>query len=659
MAILAPWYLDETDFKRIVQVLHFKPNESPVNFINRITPLIKALPSHLKADRLLDPLRRFVTNAKKSRGQFCTTHKALSIELIEGLFTLVAQAAGVRLNHLVQYEDDLTAEQRQLVSRARRLHALWQEPKDYEDLFMESPDLAKFGYVSSCSACVLTVIGSHLPTITDLLTLAISSRRKNENTTAKFFRSYLDNTRTSAEAASAHMIADTAGAKLRIVRKQIRKVRKPEYDIDGLSSVHSSEVASQRTRSNSVSSRDSRLAFVDNDAAILSSSHLPPAKQKRFDASRLSLSTVAADMSSKGAHPYRRQVPSTSSVYTAHTVANNARVMDSNLKIPSAVFEEPITTEKRPASPEQEFAEYIPPRADWAKRMTADSQTLPLDRISQDRRKAYKALAGSSTSVFDRFNRQQPPPQRSRFSLAESAIWDDASVMPDSPTETDIPEVPRIPSKYFQGQDWMGATPKPIPKPSDTWGNLSHSSSRRYSHSSAHKASRSRIHHRRPSTVTEEPRDSIHSSRQPDYQLHPRTYHPPSPAASTCSIGTMPSLSRASSSVHSHGLRTPPSPISPISTVHPSRTMLPPSPTATAIDDMYAQCHTNISGPCLADIIARDRALDASQSRMSLGAASNVTSWSHMVRHASQKGKEREPDWYADKKGKGKAREKR
>ena len=408
MAILAPWYLDETDFKRLVQVLHFKPNESPVNFINRITPLIKALPSHLKADRLLDPLRRFVTNAKKPRGQFCTTHKALSIELTEGLFTLVAQAAGVRLNHLVQYEDDLTAEQRQLVSRARRLHALWQEPKDYEDLFMESPDLAKFGYVSSCSACVLTVIGSDLPTITDLLTLAISSRRKNENTTAKFFRSYLDNTRTSAEAASAHMIADTAGAKLRIVRKQIRKVRKPEYDIDGLSSVHSSEVARQRTRSDSVSSRDSRLAFVDNDAAILSSAHLPPAKQKRFDASRLSLSTVAADVSSKGAHPYRRQVSCTSSVYTAHTVANNARVMDSNLKIPSAVFEEPITTEKGPASPEQEFAEYIPPRADWAKRMTADSQTLPLDRISQDRRNAYKALAGSSTSVFDRFNRQQP-----------------------------------------------------------------------------------------------------------------------------------------------------------------------------------------------------------------------------------------------------------
>ena len=89
--------------------------------------------------------------------------------------------------------------------------------------------------------------------------------------------------------------------------------------------------------------------------------------------------------------------------------------------------------------------------------MTADSQTLPLDRISQDRRNAYKALAGSSTSVFDRFNRQQPPPQKSRFSLAESAIWDDASIMPDSPTETDIPEVPRIPSKYVQGQDWVGA----------------------------------------------------------------------------------------------------------------------------------------------------------------------------------------------------------
>ena len=146
------------------------------------------------------------------------------------------------------------------------------------------------------------------------------------------------------------MIADTAGAKLQIVRKQIRKVRKPEYDIDGLSSVHSSEVASQRTRSNSVSSRDSRLAFVDNDAALLSSAHLPPAKQKRFDVSRLSLSTVAADVSSRGAHPYRRQVPSTSSVYTAHTVANNARVMESDLNIPSAVFEEPLATEKEEVS---------------------------------------------------------------------------------------------------------------------------------------------------------------------------------------------------------------------------------------------------------------------------------------------------------------------
>ena len=30
-----------------------------------------------------------------------------------------------------------------------------------------------------------------------------------------------------------------------------------------------------------------------------------------------------------------------------------------------------------------------------------------------------------------------------------------------------------------------------------------------------------------------------------------------------------------------------------------------------------------------------------------------------MVRHASQKGKDREPDWYADRKGKGKGREKR
>ena len=632
-----------------------------MNFINRVTPLIVALPNHLKANRLLDPLRRFVTNAKKPRGQFCVTHKALSIELIEGLFTLVAQAAGVRLNHLVQYEDDLTADQCQLISRARRLHALWQEPKDYEDIFMESPDLAKFEYVSSCSACVLTVLGSDLESITDLLTLAISNRRKGEPTSAKFFRAYLDNTRKPAEAASAHKIADAAGAKLRVARKQIRKARKPQSDFDGLSSIHSSEVVGGRTRLNSVSSRDSRLAFVDNDAAMLSEAHLPPVKQRHFDASRVSLSTVAADVSSRGSHPYRREAPSSSSIYTAHTVANNARVMESHFNIPSAVIEETSTPETTasvsPEHQEPESAEYIPPRAGWMKRTTADSQTLPLDPISQDRRNAYKALAGSSTSVFDRFNRLQPRFRQSGFSIADSAIWDDASVMPDSPVETDVPEVPCIPQKYVQSQDWREPMRKPVPIPADSSSSLSQSKSKRHSHSSAYKANRSR---RRPSKVTEEQRDSIHSSRRPNYHLHARTYHSPSPTSPTSSIETTPSLSHAPSLTHSHapsrsrsrGPRTPPTPISsisPNSTITPSHYMLPPSPTATSIVDMYSQSHIDIPGPHLADIIARDKALDASQSCMSLGGASTVTSWSHMVRHASQKGKEREPDWYADK----------
>ncbi|KPI34341.1 uncharacterized protein AB675_11226 [Cyphellophora attinorum] len=186
-------WLSPRDQQALAEILFLNPSkvESPIEFNDRITKLIEALPNRLKqpsffrrllastTDRL--PTSRRKRSERRRWPRLCPIHKGLNASLVHQLFILVGLEVGHLKRTCLQHLDDLKPEQAALMKRLYRLSALWMTPEMYKEAWHEPASESIWTHLGNdCTACTLSILAGNLETILDLLSAVVSRCHDSE-----------------------------------------------------------------------------------------------------------------------------------------------------------------------------------------------------------------------------------------------------------------------------------------------------------------------------------------------------------------------------------------------------------------------------------------------------------------------------------------------
>jgi hypothetical protein len=146
----------------LAKILQCRPNENRNALAQRVSHEAKALPFSIRSsslERLLLP----------SKGHPCEVHKCLNPEAACTILHHIQLEVGIRLNEVVEHSSLLAPEHYARVTRLRALHALWLNSRDYRKTFKTSPRNTKWRFrADRCEACIISQITGDLVILLDL-----------------------------------------------------------------------------------------------------------------------------------------------------------------------------------------------------------------------------------------------------------------------------------------------------------------------------------------------------------------------------------------------------------------------------------------------------------------------------------------------------------
>jgi hypothetical protein len=216
--------LRDEDVSLLTGILALHKGEDPISYSSRVSRLTFSLPSFLRRQNRIS---KFLSRTPNLSSPLCVIHKPLNARLVRGIFVLVAEEVGFRLNSLLEHEEWLDRSERDLLHKLRGLHSLWLSPPSYTKCFLQSPSWP--WQEDGCEACILSRIGGCEDILLAIHTVLLSRTRTKYPEKSHspprllaFVESWIIGLGLSSEDMLATMARSVeAAAALKMIRKEI------------------------------------------------------------------------------------------------------------------------------------------------------------------------------------------------------------------------------------------------------------------------------------------------------------------------------------------------------------------------------------------------------------------------------------------------------